>query len=188
MTNGARHALGVVAGLLFPPLIAAGLAFGIGDTAAKYQQFVVSWLGLVVVALSALLLAFLLGSRMSPVASLMGGLAFTALGLVPWIEMQGVRVLPLDWIDGPLRIGFQTLLYSGVFFLLGVTMLVVSAFPSRWRGARAALAAPEHAHEYGMPAPYPPAPYPPSPSHTSPSHTAPYSTLPEDATRPMHRE
>ncbi|MEU0565694.1 hypothetical protein ABZ297_09910 [Nonomuraea sp. NPDC005983] len=187
MTNGARHALGVLAGLLFPPLIAAGLMFGIGDTTTQYQQFVVSWLGLAVVALSAILLAFLLGSRVSPIASLMGGLAYTALGLVPWIEMQGVRVLPDDFIGGSLRVGFQTLLYSGTFFLLGVAMLVVSAFPSRWRGARPAMAAPQHAHDHGMPSPYPPPPHT-SPFHTAPPHPSPYSTLPEDATRPMHRE
>ena len=51
MSNGARHVLGVVAGLLLPPLILAGLVYGIAEISRTMAvTFGVSWLGLGVVA------------------------------------------------------------------------------------------------------------------------------------------
>ncbi|GAA3237421.1 hypothetical protein [Nonomuraea helvata] len=160
----------MVAGLLLPPLVAAGLWFGVGEIlVVSRATFQISWLGLAVVAASGIVLALLAGSRLSPVASLMGGLAFTALGVLPTIEMQGVRVLPDRWLPAGMEAGFQTVAYSGVLLFLGVALLVVSLFPSRWRSSARHI---EYADPYGSSAP---SPYLPQGG-------------PEDATRPMFRE
>ncbi|MFG1708968.1 hypothetical protein ACFLIM_37815 [Nonomuraea sp. M3C6] len=171
MSNGSRHALGVVAGLLLPPLIAVGLWYGIGDIQLRSgQAFELSWLGVAVVAASAIVLAFLAGSRVSPIASLLGGLGFTALGALPLLEVGfGLRILPDRWLPGVLLAGFQTVAYTGTLLFVGVVLLAVSAFPSRWRSSAEPLV-------------YSPAYAPPTSSPYLPQNG------PEDATRPMHRE
>ncbi|KAB8193176.1 hypothetical protein FH608_023005 [Nonomuraea phyllanthi] len=159
----------MVAGLLLPPLVAAGLWFGVGEIALRSSAaFQISWLGLASVAASAIVLALLAGSRLSPIASLLGGLAFTALGVVPWIEMQGTRLLPDHLLPGAMETGFRTVSYSGVLAFLGVALLVASLFPSRWRSS-------------AEPSAYPSA-YDPAPSPYLPQHG------PEDTTRPMFRD
>ncbi|MFF0861060.1 hypothetical protein ACFYUV_04845 [Nonomuraea sp. NPDC003560] len=170
MSNGARHGLGVVAGLLLPPLIAACLMYGIGELGLTMAtRFRVSWIGLAVIAAAGAGLAFLAGSRLSPIASLLGGLAYTALGLVPAVELgAGFRVLPDGLVTGSLGAGLQTTIYTGVMLFLGVALLVVSAFPSRWRSPERPSA---YASEYGSAG----SPYLPQ-------------GTPHDVTRPMHRE
>ncbi|MEV6038877.1 hypothetical protein AB0L65_47565 [Nonomuraea sp. NPDC052116] len=170
MSNGARHVLGVVAGLLLPPIIAASLWYGIGEYLLRFQSaFQPSWLGLSAIVGSGIAFAFLAGSRLSPIASLLGGLAFTALGVIPTVEVQsGVRVLPDHWLPNVMEQGFLTVADSGVLLFLGVALVVVSLFPSRWRSSGKQAV---HQPEYG-PAPSPYASY----------------SGPEDATRPMHRE
>ncbi|MFI7129969.1 hypothetical protein ACIBQ1_30025 [Nonomuraea sp. NPDC050153] len=160
----------MVAGLLLPPIIAASLWYGVGEYLLRFQSaFEPSWLGLSAIAASAIALAFLAGSRLSPIASLLGGLSFAALGILPVLELRGVRVLPDQWLPNVMEQGFQTVAYSGVLLFLGVALVVVSLFPSRWRSSvtHGGYTAPE----YG-PAPSPYASY----------------NGPEDATRPMHRE
>ncbi|MEO3803642.1 hypothetical protein [Nonomuraea sp. B1E8] len=181
MSNGARHALGVVAGLLLPPLIAVGLSFGVGDFATRLRgAFELSWLGLAVIAVSAIALAFLVGSRLSPVASLLGGLMFTALGVLPLLEFfTRQRLLPPgQWLPDPVGIGYQTLTSSCLLLFLGITTLVVSMFPSRWRAAHRPPPPDQHL-DYGLDHghAYGPAqdPYPPQ-------------SGPGDTTRPMFRE
>jgi hypothetical protein len=172
MSNGSRHALGVVAGLLLPPLIAAGLWYGVGEVLLKVRtsfSFEISWLPVGVLVLSGILLAFVAGSRLSPIASLLGGLSFTALGVLPWVTLRGVPMLPTGWLPGILRTGFETVSYSGVLLFLGIALLAVSVFPSRWR-ARTEL--PVHSTAYD------PAPSPYLPPQQGP----------EDATRPMFRD
>ncbi|NUS02877.1 MAG: hypothetical protein HOV97_09935 [Nonomuraea sp.] len=155
----------MVAGLLLPPLIAAGLMYGVGEiTRTMAVAFSVSWPGLGVVAAAGAGLAFLAGSRLSPLASLLGGLAFTALGAVPVIELRGTRVIPDGLLPGSLASGLQTVTYSGVMLFVGVALLVVSAFPSRWRSLERPSA---YTSDYG-------------------ASGSPY--LPEDVTRPMYRE
>ncbi|MEU4227237.1 hypothetical protein AB0F17_23330 [Nonomuraea sp. NPDC026600] len=164
MPNGARHALGVVAGLLLPPLIAVGLFYGVDQVSRNYQQFIVSWVGLGVLLGSGVLLAFLLGSRLSPVASLVGGLKFTAFGILPFLEISGLRLIPDRMFGDELWSGFLTMAYTGLLLMFGVLLLVSSAFPSRWRSApRAVPAGPA----YGVIPPYQGS---------------------EDSTRPFHRD
>ncbi|MEV4361688.1 hypothetical protein [Nonomuraea sp. NPDC049625] len=75
MRNGVRHLLGAGAGLLATPLIATGFIVGIEryrHTAAMTVDWVVpaAYVGTVV------LIGILAGSRISPLASLLPGLAF----------------------------------------------------------------------------------------------------------------
>ncbi|SEU06158.1 hypothetical protein [Nonomuraea wenchangensis] len=167
MSNGARHAFGVVAGLLLPPLALAGLLYGIGEISFQTRSaFQFPWYAVGVLAVAAVVLAFLAGSRLSPVASLLGGLAYTALGLLPLLEFTGGPRLVLEGLV-PARVneGYLALGHSGALLVVGVMLLTVSLFPSRWRATV------------------------PEPLSVSPAYgqgTSPY--LPEDATRPMFRE
>jgi hypothetical protein len=212
MTNGVRHALGLVAGLLLPPLIAAGLMYGVAELTFTMQRMLgFSWLGLGLLVLSGIALAYLAGSRLSPVASLLGGLMFVLVGSLPLLElMSRTRILPRGFLPSMLDNGYRNLSYQGILLVIGVLLLVVSAFPSRWRGVRPALDT--STGPYG-PA-YPPAPHgssytqhapsyapdPHGPSHASgspdrPGGPDPYARNPyspdvpqQDTTRPMHRE
>ncbi|MFI7447307.1 hypothetical protein ACIBQX_07385 [Nonomuraea sp. NPDC049714] len=200
-----RHLLGIVAGLLLPPLIAAGLLYGVSELTLTMQRMLAfSWLGLGLLVLSGIALAFLAGSRLSPVASLLGGLTFVAVGSLPLLELMGrTRILPRGFLPAMLDNGYRNLSYQGILLVIGVLLLVVSAFPSRWRGVRPAFDA--STGPYG-PA-YPPAqhapsyaPHPHGPSHASgspdrPGGPDPYARNPyspdvpqQDTTRPMHRE
>ncbi|MEU4515407.1 hypothetical protein AB0G05_38430 [Nonomuraea wenchangensis] len=166
MSNGARHAFGVVAGLLLPPLALAGFLYGIGEILFQARStFQLPWHAVGVLAAAAIVLALLAGSRLSPVASLLGGLAYTALGLLPLLEYAGGPVLRQDWLPARVNDGYLALGHSGMLLFVGVLLLTVSLFPSRWRATA------------------------PEPLSVSPAYgqgNSPY--LPEDATRPMFRE
>ncbi|MED7923264.1 hypothetical protein SMD20_03410 [Nonomuraea sp. LP-02] len=190
MSNGARHALGVVAGLLLPPLTLDGLLYGVGEISFQtrsanpsltfdalrhgvgeisfpaYSAYQFPWYAVGALAATAVVLAFLAGSRLSPVASLLGGLWYTAFGLAPLLEfMDGPRLLPHGLLPARVYEGYVILGYSGALLVVGVMLLTVSLFPSRWRAAA------------------------PKPLAVSPAYgqgSSPY--LPEDATRPMYRE
>jgi hypothetical protein len=160
----------VVAGLLLSPLILAALWYGVGQLRHEAATaFQISWVAAGALLAAAIGLAFLAGSRLSPVAALLGGLSFTALGVLPFVEMVlAVRVLPGGLLPATLENGYLTVGLTGLQLFLGVMLLVVSAFPTRWRSrAEPPLSSPA----------YSPAP-------------APYSSYngPEDATRPMFRE
>ncbi|MEV5888888.1 hypothetical protein [Nonomuraea fuscirosea] len=180
MSNGTRHALGVVAGLLLPPLAAAGLWYGVGDLSLQLAQTLqLSWIALGVLVAAGILLAFLIGSRLSPVASLLGGLAFIAVGALPFVELAtGARLIPSDLLPSPVGSGFQTLGYSGLHLVLGVVLLAASVFPSRWRGRHR----PEYPAQVGYEGAWEPAQSPAQSPYLPPRQG------PEDATRPMYRE
>ncbi|MFC4118153.1 hypothetical protein [Nonomuraea zeae] len=160
----------MVAGLLLPPLVAAGLWYGVGDVRlSAATQFRTSWLGLALVVAAGVGLAFLIGSRLSPVASLLGGLGFTAAGLIPTMEQTlGLRFSWSEWLPAAMRAGYEAMVYTEAMLFVGVALLVVSFFPSRWRSAGGAP--PEYSPVYG----------------STPSPYLPHGG--EDATRPMHRE
>ncbi|MFG2073040.1 hypothetical protein [Nonomuraea maritima] len=180
MSNGSRHALGFVAGLLLPPLVLAALWYGAGMFGpALRQSFVIDWLGAAALAAAAIGLALLAGSRLSPVASLLGGLWFTALGLAPVAAVTGAGIaLPTDLLPGVVQQGFATVADSGLQALLGVMLLVVSVFPSRWR-ARGVT----NPVVYDETPSYEPAPY----DQTRSEEQRPSLFRPDDSTRPMHR-
>ncbi len=193
MSNGVRHGLGFLAGLLLPPLAALALMYGVSHLSLTLaQRFELSFPGLGLVVLAGAGLAFLAGSRISPVASLMGGLLYVLLGVVPFLTMYGIEFRPEQLLPGLLRNGYTGLALQGILLMLGVMLLVASAFPSRWRGRARADAAPAYPGypppAYPGPAdqapyqdPFQARPYPPEPSYGAESR-------PEDTTRPMHRE
>jgi hypothetical protein len=193
MTNGARHALGVVAGLLLSPLIAAGLSYGVYQVSYYRQNFSVSWVGLGILVVTGVLLALLVSSRLSPLASLIGGLLFTASGLIPTVETWGIRALPDNLYSGELGGGFLTVAASGMLLVLGVLMLVASAFPSRWRGPASRSVAPPSYSPYGADLGVNPQ-YPgpeirgSGPQYPNQGNQQDAPQRPGDVTRPMHRE
>jgi hypothetical protein len=152
-------------------MTAAALWFGVGSFQGDAATFQFSWLGPAMIIVSGIVLAFLAGSRLSPVASLIGGLAFTALGLTPVLEQGvGLRLLPeLGWLPPELTTGFQIVTFSGWSLFIGVALLIVSVFPSRWRSGSE------------------PVVYSPSYGGSEPSPYLPQHG-PEDATRPLWRE
>lgn len=200
MTNGVRHVLGIVAGLLLPPLIAAGLMYGVAELTMTMQRaYALSWLGLGLLVLSGIALAFLAGSRLSPVASLLGGLMFVLVGSLPLLElMSRTRILPRGLLPTMLDNGYRNLSYQGILLVIGVLLLVVSAFPSRWRGMRFDPSTGPYGAAYPPAPSYAPHPHGPSPASGSPDRPGgpdPYAREPyapdvpqQETTRPMHRE
>ncbi|MFI0486333.1 hypothetical protein [Actinomadura sp. 9N215] len=167
MSNGARHGLGVVIGLVVTPIIAACLMYG----TTKLGQFARTfrfdgsdrWVGAGVMLIAAVLIGLAAGSRVSPLASLVPGVVYAFVGAL-WIlaprwsfEHAGRDVLPRD-----LRYGYLTLAPFGVFLVLGIALVVASIAPSRWQARTGVGAGPR----YG--APPPPAPMGPPAMHGAP--------------------
>ncbi|MGW4473186.1 hypothetical protein ACWENQ_26290 [Nonomuraea sp. NPDC004354] len=177
MSNAVRHVLGVVAGLLLTPLLAVGLAFGAGQILFAFRTYTGPWWGALALAGTAIVLGFVAGSRLSPVASLLAGLTYTLMGVVlvmPWLYPSDLLLLLPD----TLKYGFDVLGPTGMLLALGVMLVTVSAFPSRWRSARPEL-------------PPPPAPYGPPPQQPAyPSAFTPFQRPDrgdDDQTRPLPR-
>src|SRR5262245_26004736 len=137
MSNGARHGLGVLAGLILTPIIAAGLVYGTWRTLSGAQQFGITSneyrIGLASLALTGVVAAIAVGSRLSPLGSLIPGLAFTGLGGLwaaapQWASENTGGKLP-DKLDA----GYQSISGSGVLLMIGLLLLVASLFPARWQ-------------------------------------------------------
>ncbi|WP_343951266.1 hypothetical protein [Nonomuraea longicatena] len=180
-------------GILLPTLVTVGLMFGAGGFTSSYREYTPPLLPALLIILTAVPLAFLFSSRISPVASLIAGLGYTLLGLIPVLEFSlKTALVPLNALPVDIARGYSTVAYSGMLLLLGATLLVASAFPSRWRSPRPA----RHA------APYPPPPGygPPPPRQQQPPQGSMFQPQPprpsgppatggqEDVTRPMHRD
>lgn len=148
MSNGARHIIGFVVGLVATLVLAAGLVFGVdrmdrhsarimehGDELTGYGVT-----ALLVFAAVAVLVGLLVATRISPVASLIPGIVFTAYGVLWTVQQDWVyrMVDKRDWLSddiiGPaLRVADYNL-----SLLLGLVLVAASAMPSRWRVLRAA--------------------------------------------------
>ncbi|WP_067488841.1 hypothetical protein [Actinomadura hibisca] len=164
MSNGARHGLGVLLGLIATPVLALGLAFGLERVLRAYQMFqpfserAVWVLVLVGVGLLAGLLA---GSRVSPLASLVPGVALTAYGTLWQVSLERVGDLT-DPLPDRFERGFNLSGGTGFVLLLGVVLVAASLPPSRWKGRPKATAQPRHAGPpAGPPEPLGPPPGPP---------------------------
>ncbi|HZB29866.1 MAG TPA: hypothetical protein VE465_06845 [Streptosporangiaceae bacterium] len=140
MSNGARHGWGVLAGLILAPAIAAALAYGTWRTLSGAQQFGPTSteyrIGLAGLALTAVVLAFAVASRLSPIASLIPGVALTALGGAwaaspSWTQRNTGGKLPdsLNKLDA----GYQSIGAMGLLLMIGLLLLIASLFPARWR-------------------------------------------------------
>jgi hypothetical protein len=140
MSNRARHWWGVLAGLVLAPAIAAGLAYGTWRTLSGAQQFGTSSaeyrIGLASFAVVALLVGIAIGSRLSPVASLLPGLVLTAIGAYWAGAPNQARDNTGDLLPNSLdkvNAGYLSAAGMGLFLLVGVALLMASLFPARWR-------------------------------------------------------
>ncbi|MEU4509185.1 hypothetical protein AB0G05_06800 [Nonomuraea wenchangensis] len=151
MRSGVRHLLGAGAGLLATPLVAAGFAYG-----HVQLRPAPGWLPLAAFAGAALLVGVLSGSRLSPLASLLPGLALTGLAAAELarLDLNWLR-MPGEYLTGDYLAGYERLVSFGAP-VAGCVLLAASAFPSRWRARPAAPeASPPPQPEEETPAPPP---------------------------------
>ncbi|XVQ12221.1 hypothetical protein ACQP1W_06520 [Spirillospora sp. CA-255316] len=193
MSSGARHGLGAVIGVVVIPLIALSLMYGIHRAVVFTQTFMEPpWserlilMGLFLFA--AVLLGLVMGSRLSPVASLIPGLAFAGPGLLWMVAPVFSMRNALDVLPRELDRGYSVLASSGVLLVLGTALIVASLPPSRWRGARAASGPSRHAAAPGapmLPGAPPPAPAGPGAPMGQAMPQPPYGTPPAAGEQPV---
>jgi hypothetical protein len=140
MSNRARHWWGVLAALVLAPAIAAGVAYGTWRTLSGAQQFGVTSaeyrIGIAAFAITAILLGIAVGSRLSPLASLLPGLALTVLGAMWAAAPQAARDNTGDLLPSSLEkvnSGYLSAASMGLFLMVGLVLLIGSLFPARWR-------------------------------------------------------
>ncbi|TDB90089.1 hypothetical protein E1264_06045 [Actinomadura sp. KC216] len=167
MSNGARHGLGALIGLVVTPIIAACLMYGTTRLGFFIRTFYGNggedrWIGGGVILVAAVLIGLVAGSRVSPLASLIPGAAYGVIGLL-WIlaPRWTIQHSGRDTLPRELEYGYITLGPFGIFLMLGVALVVASVAPSRWQARAGARTAPR----YGAP---PPAPMGPPPMHGVP--------------------
>lgn len=185
MSQFARHGLGVLAGVVLTPLIAIGLMYGTGEFYFAWQQFTSPSLGLALLVPTGLLIGVMVGSRLSPLASMIGGLLFIALGVMTPLAFAAPHLfspdIGVDLLPEPLVPGYRYLQGTGGFVILGTILLAASLFPARWRAASVPVGP-------AVPAGPPPAgPYPqPQHGHAAPSPFSPRHArpVPPDAPGP----
>ncbi|WP_131760002.1 hypothetical protein [Actinomadura fibrosa] len=155
MSSGARHGIGAVIGLVATPVIAVCLLFGTERMTRYFRYFFASggdrWSAAAALLVAAVVLGLVMGTRLSPLASLIPGAVFAAVGLLwivapRWSLEHTTRKLP-DTLDR----GYQYVGPYGVFLLIGVALVVASVFPSRWQARTPTGAAPR----FGGPPPAP---------------------------------
>jgi hypothetical protein len=171
MANGARHGLGVVAGLVAAPVIYAGLLFGTERLLRNRQVTLVQYrdkigsegiTAIVVFLAVAAVIAILVSSRISPLASLIPGALLTLYGL-PWVVKPIWMSDKIPDLPDKFEMANFTLSPLGIPLLIGLILLLASVIPSRWRPSGAPMAA--QAARYGVAASPPPAPGgPPAPA------------------------
>ncbi|MBT2210647.1 hypothetical protein [Actinomadura sp. NEAU-AAG7] len=164
MSNSARHVIGALIGLIITPLVAGALLYGaqklgFGIRLSAYTGRAGGsdkWVGAALLILVAAVLGVSAGSRLSPLASLVPGVAFASVGvlwvLAPnWAAENTVR----DFAPDRFTVGYMTLASYGGFLVIGVLLIVASLAPSRWTASTAGAAP-----RFGGP---PPAPLGPPP-------------------------
>jgi hypothetical protein len=152
MPNGVRHVLGLLAGLVLAPVTALGLLYGTERMQRIFQVYFfrpgTQWTPILLLTAVAVVLGVLVGSRLSPLASLVPGVLFGVPGLLwavapEWTLHHTARKLP-----GALDRGYQVVGPYGVLLVLGLLLLVGSVPPSRWRPREVRTPA-RHSYESG---------------------------------------
>jgi hypothetical protein len=135
MSNGARHTWGFFVGAVLTAAFAALLIFGSYKLHHGVTQFNEQdqWTGGGMLACAAVVFALLIASRLSPVASLVGGLALTAAGVVFFVSQATASHLIGHLPYLTLRETVNGLEANGLVLVAGVALLFASLFPSRWR-------------------------------------------------------
>lgn len=193
MSNGVRHVIGVLIGLILTPVIGLGVIYGTERVGAV--RLVLGsgggdrWLGAGVLAAVVVLVALLVGSRTSPLASLVPGLVYTA-NAAAWLAApRGTIEHTVLQLPGSLgRLSPAVGSYELILGTLGGVLLVASLFPARWRARsprqatpRATPQTPSGGHVRPYPAGQAPLPYgsaaavanPPLPAGPHPPVSAP---------------
>jgi hypothetical protein len=195
MGTGTRHLLGVITGVVAIPVVAAATVGGLGYIQHAYTSSISRPMtlyvaaGLIVVA--GLLVALLVGTRISPLASLLPGVAFVALGAcgiaAPSTMAKALRgVLPMTLhvtsagMTFPFGEAAVETVWDGGFLLIGVILLFASIAPSRWRAKVRPVAPGTHRMDTGPDGSWPP--QPPAPSDPATYRATP--PLPGDAADP----
>ncbi|GAB3455437.1 hypothetical protein GCM10027570_36000 [Streptomonospora sediminis] len=142
MSNGLRHFLGLPIAVVVTPVFAAGLAWAphwAQRAGSGYDPTAVPgvppWVPLVaVLAVLGLLLGLVAGSRVSPVAALLSGLALGAAGVLE------TAALPMPDIATVLALrpgsggGTPWFEWGPLFTVVGTALFCSALPPSRWRG------------------------------------------------------
>ncbi|MEV5569145.1 hypothetical protein AB0L06_03790 [Spirillospora sp. NPDC052269] len=148
MSNGARHGLGVLAGILAIPALLALLIFGAHRINRQQHVIAVTYkdgsvtdglfvLGLLVAG--GLVIALLCGSRLSPLASLIAGAPLAGYGAY-WAlrPMQALtKMTEVPGGKGQYALDAAMAARSGLLLVIGATLVLASFPPSRWRSRAA---------------------------------------------------
>ncbi|HEU5032955.1 MAG TPA: hypothetical protein VFV01_49115 [Spirillospora sp.] len=197
MSNGARHGIGAAGGLVATALVGWCLLFGTDKMFRATRFGLVQlrsyhgkdlWIGTLVLLVAAVLIGLMVGSRVSPLASLVPGAVYAALGVL-WIadpiwaaEHTSKKPMPDNLAEG-----YLTFAPMGMFLLLGVLLIVASVPPSRWRARTAGAAAPRYAGPPPAPmGPPPGAPGAPGPlgAPQAPAQDSPWGRPPQYGQQP----
>ncbi|MBC6458141.1 hypothetical protein [Actinomadura sp. HBU206391] len=136
MSNGARHTIGAVVGLIATPLLAVALFFGAERSLRFFRYYALDdasrWTGGAAILFAAVVLGLVAGSRVSPLASLIPGAVYFTVGalwvLAPRFTLEHTsRKLP-DTLDR----GYSVFGSYGMILLLGGLLVAASLPPSRW--------------------------------------------------------
>jgi hypothetical protein len=136
MSNGARHTWGFFAGVVLTAALAALLIFGTYRLQHGYvAQFHKpdKWIGGGLLAGAAIVFAILAASRLSPLASLVGGIVLTAAGVLFFVSQKTTADLINRFPLKEQRVTLAGLEEEGFILFAGVGLLFASFFPSRWR-------------------------------------------------------
>lgn len=149
MSNGIRHLLGGLLGLVAVPAI-----FGLlNESVARQQQLLKTFqttgpdhtVQIACFAGVAAIVGVAVGSRISPLTSLVPGLVFAGVGALFAAQPNNTSSTSLP---PGLRQSYATFGASGLFLMLGGVLLVASLFPGRWRRPRVAAPAAAGRHSY----------------------------------------
>ena len=157
MSNGARHTWGFFLGIVLTAALAALLIFGTyrlqhGYVTQFHKQD--KWIGGGLIAGAAVVFALLASSRISPLASLIGGIVLTAAGVMFFVSQKATADLINRFPFKEQRVTLAGLEDEGFLLFAGVGLLFASFFPSRWRPREHNE---EDGYEYGLPETTPPA-------------------------------
>lgn len=136
MSNGARHAWGILAGVVLTAALTGLLLYG---TNRLQHGFLIDlhktdkWIGAGLLAGAAVAFALLTASRLSPVSSLIGGVLLTAFGVLFFISQKTTADLINKFPVKGQRVTLSGLEGEGFILVIGIGLLIASVFPSRWR-------------------------------------------------------
>ncbi|GAB3485912.1 hypothetical protein [Nocardiopsis coralliicola] len=137
MSTTARHVAGFVTGLAAVPAVTLGIAWAPGWVEAAGADRLLAgapgWTGpLAAAALVGILLGILMGSRISPLAALVPGLAVGAVGVLDMIGAHGAVPAAAALAEPPGGAA-PWFAWGPALTAVGAALTMSALFPSRWR-------------------------------------------------------